>query len=56
MDAPTTNDCVLNYMYRNFPRKDWTLDTYLLLAYWDGRGLEDLGRRRSRCRLRFIHD
>jgi len=43
MDPPTTNDCVLAYMYKNFPRKDWTLDTYLMLAYLDGRGLEDLG-------------
>jgi hypothetical protein len=43
MDPPTTNDCVLAYMYKNFPRKDWTLDTYLMLAYLDGRRLEDLG-------------
>ena len=42
-EKPTTNGCVLNYMYENFPREDWTLDTYLMLAYWDGRGIEDLG-------------
>jgi len=43
MEQPTTNDCVLAYMYKNMPPERWTLDTYIALAYLGDRGLEDLG-------------
>jgi hypothetical protein len=42
-DKPTTHDCVLNYMYKNYPPERWTLDTYISLAYLGEKGLEDLG-------------
>jgi len=41
-DKPTTNDCVLRYMYKNLPPERWTLDTYIMLAWWGDKTLKDL--------------
>jgi hypothetical protein len=42
VEEHTTDDCVLDHMYANLPPEKWTLETYLELAYWDGRTVDDL--------------
>jgi hypothetical protein len=41
-EQPTTNDCVLTYMYKNLPPERWTLDTYITLAWMGDKELKDL--------------
>jgi len=41
-ERPTTNDCVLNWMYANLPPEQWTLEKYITFAWFGDKELEDL--------------
>jgi hypothetical protein len=38
----STDDYVLDWMYSNLPSKEWTLQTYISLAFFGDKTIDDL--------------